>query len=112
MEELIKKHKEGIPLLPTEIEALYPKYIVDAWWKVKTYARHVPNGGGSSLGDVQTLDQQPDAMLKELEAAMDILRNAGLLRERLFKPRPKEYRRGDGNFVVLDLTAEHAISLL
>lgn len=94
-------------MTPTQIEALYPPEIVDAWWTVKTLARHIPGGGGSRHGDVQTLDCLPDPDLHKVEAAMALLREAGLLKEHLFKPRPKEFRRGDGNFVVLDLSEEH-----
>lgn len=108
---LLKKVKAGYPLLPTEIEYLYPLEVVNAWWTVKVFARHIPCGGGSTHGDTQTLDCLPDSTLVEVTNAMAILRENGLLKEKLFTPKPKEFRRGEGNFVVLDLTAKHAISL-
>lgn len=95
-------------MTPTELEALYPKEVVDAWWTVKIYARHIANGGGSSFGDVQTLDALGGPEYSKVIAAMDILRQHNLLLENLFVPAPKPYRRGTGNFVVRDLSVEHA----
>ena len=99
-------------MTPTQIESLFPKEVVDAWWLVKIKARHIPGGGGSRHGDVQTLDCMPDHELVEVNKALDILRDAHLLKENLFKPKPKEFRRGEGNFVVLDLTIQHSADLI
>lgn len=82
-------------MTPTQIEATWPREVVEAWHWVKTNCRHWATVGH----DWQTLDEMTDDAREEAERCMVILCMYGLVEFAKTPPRKKKPGRcGQPNF--------------
>lgn len=65
---------------PLGIEATYPPEVVEAWWWLDIHCRHY----ATLHADQQTLDNMTDKERPIAEAHLEVLRNAGILRQGSF----------------------------